>query len=182
MGFLSFHTPISMGHENVTDIGLLGSWKTDWTRLRYLPNERVWFLDVFTNGYAIVISGDNERPDPVRLSVARVVVAGLPKLMRHVIEYLDAHLDYTQLGSTGQWNLEEIDFSQNRSDPAEVFEVSLTTDEYGDWNDCESWYVTCATGGTNVAPRFEVRSHRGGWYGYHLSRTGAVASSGPEMK
>jgi hypothetical protein len=169
MGFLSFHTPTSLGYQNVSDINLLGSWETDWNRLTYVPKEKIWVLGSFDNGYEIALCGDEKHPDPQRLAIARIVVPQLAGLMRQVIAYLDAHLDYKQFGSTGQWNLEGIAFGRDGSHRAEVFEVELTTDEYGDWYDCELWFVTCVCVDLSADPAFVVQGQRGGWYGYYLA-------------
>jgi hypothetical protein len=123
-------------------------------------------LSSFSNGYEVILAGDESRPDPHRLRVAREVTARVSELMRAVIAHLDAHLDYRQLGSSGAWHLEGIEFGRDRSQPAEVFEVDLTTDEYGDWYDCETWFVTCALA---ESAQFEIRSYRGGWFGRKLA-------------
>jgi hypothetical protein len=133
---------------------------------RTFPTERLWFLPMTDNGYEITVAGNEEQPDLARLAIAQAVSVYLPALMQQVVAYLDASLDYRSLGSSGEWYLEGLQFGANRSHPVELFDVVLTTDEYGDWYDCELWYVTCV-----FAPKgFEVRSQHGGWYGYHLAR------------
>ena len=164
MGKMSFHCPGMRGP--FTDPALLGNWAIDWAQLRYMPDEHVWFLSISANGYEVCISGDTLRPDPGRLAVAQAVTGRLSELTAKVLGYLDTSLDYGKVGSSGDWHLEGISFGYDHSQPQDFFDVVLTTDEYGDWNDCELWNVTCSfTKGGN----FEVHGQRGGWYGRYLA-------------
>jgi hypothetical protein len=169
MGQLCFHIPDARGQDFgrvARDLSLLAEWPTPWSRLKYLPGERVWFLSMIDNGHELVIAGDDTRADPARLAIAHAVESRLPELMRHVLDYLDATLDYAAFRSSGEWHLEGFDFGRTPDQPPETFDVMLTTDEYGGWEDCETWYVTCSLGSMG----FEPKRWRGGWYGYHLAR------------
>jgi hypothetical protein len=166
MGSLCFHLPHRFGQPAATDLRLLESWGTDWSQLTFLPKERVWFLSCSDNGYEIAIAGDEQRPEPARLELARVVTARRTELMRQVIGYLDSNLDYSKFGSSGVWCLEGMEFGRESSQSPSTFEVVLTTDEYGGWEDCELWYVTRVLNATGF---FELLGQRGGWYGYNLT-------------
>jgi hypothetical protein len=126
----------------------------------------MWFLSSIDNGYEIVLAGDEQQPNTTRLRVAQAVTARLPELMPQVITHLDANLDYGKLGNSGQWHLEGVEFGRDDSHAADVFEVLLTTDEFGGWEDCELWFITCAIAESG----FEVRGQRGGWSGNQLNR------------
>ncbi len=165
MGEISFHTPGMSGP--FTDRNSLGNWATDWTQLRYLPDEHVWFLSCIANGYEVCIAGDASRPDPGRLAVAQTVTGRMSELMEKVLNFLDGSLDHYTIGSSGTWHLEGINFGFDRNQPLQVFDVVLTTDEYGDWNDCESWYVTC---NLEKNGKFEICGQCGGWYGRKVTR------------
>lgn len=104
----------------------------DLSKLRYLPEERVWFIPGEPD---FVLGGSEQSPEPIRVELARRVAEEMDSLVAKVAAWLNEPAAPFG-GREGEWEFVSFEFGRLAAAPADEFEVLLThtsDDPYALW-------------------------------------------------
>ena len=109
----------------------------DLQSFRWLGGERVWMGLALDQGQLEVVIGGNEnRMDELRLALAGEVVDDAATVERLGSEYLDSFVDRAKFSAGGKWSLSSLEFGRQESDQFNEFTAyfMLDDDVYGLWS------------------------------------------------